>query len=72
GLKYIFSITSTFYPRILSLGYYSPSVDTIVVAKVFNWRLRLEHERGHSRGLKHTWKLFHVMHPLGLFRGGKY
>lgn len=36
-----------------------------------NDKLLLCHERGHLRGLGHTWKLGYLMNPCGLFRGWK-
>ena len=72
GLRYILSFTSSLYPRIFSLGYYSHTKKEIVVCEVLNWKLRLAHERGHAMGHKHTWKLFHVMNPIGILRGKRY
>ena len=69
GLKYLFEKTSAGYPRIFSLGYYSREHGEIVLAKVGNYRLRYEHEKGHANGLEHVWIKCDVMHPLGYKRG---
>ena len=71
SLDYLFKRTSAGYPRLFSLGYYSKSKKEIVVSTVFNYELRIKHELGHSNGLVHTWKMGHVMNPLGFLRGSK-
>ncbi|MCK5216614.1 MAG: hypothetical protein KAJ93_02435 [Methanosarcinales archaeon] len=69
GVGYMFERTSAGYPRVFSLGYYSKSMKEIVVAKVGNWRLRLEHEEGHANGFWHVMIRGDVMHPYGILRG---
>ena len=73
GLRYLFGFTGGYYPRVLSRGFYNPKKDIIVIAISGNWKLRLEHEKGHAKGLKHTHilKIGYVMHPWGIFRGWK-
>jgi hypothetical protein len=63
----------SYYPRVLSLGYYDPAVPEIVVATVGKWELRLEHEIGHSEGKKNVpvWKVGYVIHPWGFLRDEK-
>ncbi|NOR84660.1 hypothetical protein GQ473_00940 [archaeon] len=72
GFKYIFELTSSKYPRVLSLGVCYLSTKDIVICKVLNWKLRLEHERGHAKGLVHTMKIGYVMNPYGILRGARY
>lgn len=72
GLKYLLSITSSGYPRVLSLGVCMHDTKQIVICKVFNWKLRLKHERGHANGLRHTSKIGYVMNPYGILRGHLY
>ena len=55
-----------------SLGYYSRAKNRIVVCRLGNWRLRLDHEQGHARGEVHTWRVGFVMNPFGILRGGKW
>lgn len=69
GLKKMFSLTDSKYPRFLALGWCSHSEKEIVVCKVGNWRLRLMHEIGHEIGMKHTMEEGVVMHPWGHKRG---
>lgn len=69
---YLLMLTSSFYPRFLSRGYYSKTDNEIIIAKTGNWKLRIKHECGHAKGLKHTWKYGYIMHPWFLFRGTKY
>lgn len=69
GLKYLFEKTSAGYPRIFSLGYYSREHGEIILAKVGNYRLRYEHERGHANGFGHVMIRGDVMHPYGILRG---
>ena len=73
GLWYLFGFTSGHYPRFFSRGFYNSKKDLIVIAISGNWKLRLEHEKGHARGLKHTpiWKIGYIMHPWGILRGSK-
>lgn len=73
GIYYLFGLTDSYYPRIFSFGYYCPEDNKIVIALVGNWELRLEHEKGHSRGLKHVplYKVGYVMHPWSFLRGKK-
>jgi hypothetical protein len=70
GMRYLLEFTDSHYPRFLSTGFYTPK-GLIVVAKVGNWKLRIEHEKGHAKGLKHTsiLKIGYVMHPWGILRG---
>ena len=72
GWGYVWSRTSSGYPRVFSLGYCDRVKNRIVVCRVGNWRLRLEHEQGHARGEVHTWNVGYVMHPWGIFRGAKW
>ena len=72
GLKYLLKLTSSYYPKILALGVCYHSNKEIVICKIFNHELRLEHERGHARGLGHTMKIGYVMNPYGILRGNKY
>lgn len=73
GFVHLLQITSSYYPRFLSMGYYDTANNEIVIAKMGNWKLRLEHERGHAQGLGHTpiEKVGYVMHPWGILRGPK-
>lgn len=74
GIQYLFRFTRSGYPRFCSMGFYEPKNNIIVVAMVGNWKLRLEHEKGHAKGLKHTsvLKIGYVMHPWGILRGWKH
>ena len=72
GLKYLLKLTTNKYPKIFALGICYHSTSEIIVCKIFNWKLRLEHERGHMNGLKHTMRHGFVMHPWGIYRGTKY
>ena len=72
GWGYVWSRTSSGYPRVFSLGYYSRAKHRIVVCRLGNWMRRLDHEQGHARGEVHTWRVGFVMHPFGLLRGGKW
>lgn len=74
GWKLFTKLSDTHYPYVLALGIYFPKEDLCRVAKVGNWKLRLQHEQGHREGLKHVplWKVGYVMHPWGIFRGNYY
>ena len=65
GIKYPLKKTSAGYPWIFSLGYYSRSHGEIVIAKVGDYRLRYEHEKGHANGKEHVMIGGDVMHPYG-------
>jgi hypothetical protein len=68
GVKML-SLTDSYYPTFLALGYCFHRSKVIVVCKVGNWRLRAMHEIGHAVGLRHTYQKGHVMHPWGIMRG---
>jgi hypothetical protein len=74
GLKYLLKPTTSKYPKIFALGICYHSTSEIIICKIFNWELRLEHERGHMNGLKHTsiWKIGFVMHAYGILRGYRF
>ncbi len=63
--------TDSGYPMILALGWCLHSRKEIVICRLFNWKLRLWHELGHSVGLGHIEERGHVMHPWGILRGWK-
>ena len=71
GVRYLFGKTSAGYPRFLSLGYYSKSKKEIVVSKVGNWQLRVNHETGHVNGFEHVDIWFNVMNPYGILRSSR-
>lgn len=66
------SKTDTKYPLILALGICYHREKLISVARVGRWKLRIDHELGHAKGLTHTMKPGYVMHPWGFLRGNKY
>lgn len=72
GIKPLLKLTDSKYPKIIALGVCYHSTKEIIIAKVGKWELRLKHENGHTVGLQHTMKLWHVMHPWGFLRGNKY
>lgn len=71
GILYLFKLTSSYYPRFMSFGFYDHNKDIIVVAKMPGLKLRIAHERGHQSGFKHIWKLGFVMWPFMIGRGEK-
>lgn len=74
GFLSLLKLTDSGYPQILALGVCYYRSQELVVCTVGNWKLRLEHEDGHRKGLNHVpiWKVGYVMHPWGIFRGKKY
>lgn len=72
GFKHLLKLSDSKYPKILALGVCYHSTREIIICKIFNWELRLKHERGHADGLKHTMQYGFVMHPWGICRGTKY
>ena len=66
GLKKMFGLTDSKYPRFLALGWCSHSEKEIVICKIGNWQLRLMHEIGHEIGMKHVMKEGFIMHPWGM------
>ena len=73
GFLSLLKLTDSGYPRILALGVCYHATREIVICTVGSWELRLEHEKGHEQGLKHTplWKIGYIMHPWGILRGWK-
>ena len=53
-------------------GFCFPSEKTIFIRESRTWDKKLLcHERGHLRGLKHTWKPGYLMFPYMIGRGWK-
>lgn len=65
-------VAERLYRKLFLGGYCFRHNKTIFIREKRRFDIKLLcHERGHLRGMGHTWKIGYLMHPYGLLRGWK-